>query len=343
MNTLVTGAAGYIGSHTCIELVKAGYDIIGADNFVNSSMEAIRRVRKLCGVDFPFEEIDLTDIPATDKLFDKYQIDAVIHFAGLKAVGESVQIPIEYYRNNIGSTVSLLAAMKNHGVKNFIFSSSATVYGADAPVPYNEHTPVSRITSSPYGNTKLMIEYILKDTAKAIPGFNAVLLRYFNPVGAHESGEIGEDPSGLPNNLMPYVAKVAVGKLPIIHIFGNDYDTPDGTCLRDYIHVVDLAKGHVAALKKIKENCGVFVCNLGTGKGTSVLEMVKAFSKSCGRELPYEFAPRREGDLPAFWADPAYAKEELGWSAERGIQEMCDDVWRWQSRNPNGYRDAEQA
>ena len=229
--------------------------------------------------------------------------------------------------------------MKKHDAKNFIFSSSATVYGADAPVPYNEATPVSRITSSPYGNTKLMIEYILKDAVKAIPGFNAVLLRYFNPVGAHESGEIGEDPTGIPNNLMPYVAKVAVGKLDMVHIFGNDYDTPDGTCLRDYIHVVDLAKGHVAALDKIKENCGLFVCNLGTGKGTSVLEMVKAFSKSCGKELPYEFAPRRAGDLPAFWADPAYAKEQLGWTAEKGIQEMCDDVWHWQSKNPNGYKD----
>ncbi len=341
MKILVTGAAGYIGSHTCIELVNAGYDIIGADNFVNSSMEAIRRVRKLCGVNFPFEEIDFTDKDATEKLFEKYQIDAVMHFAGLKAVGESVQIPIEYYQNNLGSTLSLLAAMKKHDVKNFIFSSSATVYGAEASVPYNEHTPVSRVTSSPYGNTKLMIEYILKDAVKAIPGFNAVLLRYFNPVGAHESGEIGEDPTGIPNNLVPYVARVAVGKLPVIHIFGNDYDTPDGTCLRDYIHVVDLAKGHVAALKKIEQNCGLFICNLGTGKGTSVLEMVKAFSKSCGRELPYEFAPRRAGDLPAFWADPSFAKESLGWTAEKGIQEMCDDVWRWQSKNPNGYRDAD--
>ena len=340
MKILVTGGAGYIGSHTCIELVQAGHEIVVADNFVNSCMEAVRRTRKLCGTDFPFEEIDLTDIAATDALFDRYQFDAVMHFAGLKAVGESVQIPIEYYRNNLGSTLSLLTAMKKHGVKNFVFSSSATVYGADAPVPCREDTPVSRITSSPYGNTKLMIEYILKDTAAAIPGFNAILLRYFNPVGAHESGEIGEDPSGLPNNLMPYVAKVAVGKLPMIHIFGNDYDTPDGTCLRDYIHVVDLAKGHVAALKKIQDNCGVFVCNLGTGKATSVLEMVKAFSKSCGHDLPYEYTARRAGDLPAFWADPSLAKEELGWVATRGIQEMCDDVWRWQSRNPNGYRDA---
>ena len=341
MKILVTGGAGYIGSHTCVELAKAGYDLVVADNFVNSSMEAVRRVRKLCGVDFPFEEIDLTDVPATERLFEKYSIDAVMHFAGLKAVGESVQIPIEYYRNNLGSTLSLLSAMKKHGVKNFIFSSSATVYGAEAEIPYRESSPVSRITSSPYGNTKLMIEYILKDTVKAIPGFNAVLLRYFNPVGAHESGEIGEDPLGLPNNLMPYIARVAVGKLPMIHIFGNDYDTPDGTCLRDYIHVVDLAKGHVAALKKIEENCGLFVCNLGTGKGTSVLEMVKAFSRACGKELPYEFTARREGDLPGMWADTAYAKEQLGWVAEKGIDEMCADVWRWQSRNPNGYRDAD--
>ena len=337
MNILVTGAAGYIGSHTCIELVKAGHTIVAADNFVNSCMEAVRRTRRLCGADFPFEKVDLTDFAATEKLFETYEIDAVIHFAGLKAVGESCQIPVEYYRNNLGSALSLLSAMERHGVKNFIFSSSATVYGADAPVPYVETTPLSRSASSPYGNTKLMIEYILKDKVKADPDFNAELLRYFNPVGAHESGEIGEDPTGIPNNLMPYVAKVAVGKLDMVHIFGNDYDTPDGTCLRDYIHVVDLAKGHVAALKKIEENCGLFVCNLGTGKGTSVLEMVKAFSRSCGRELPYEFAPRRAGDLPAFWADPAFAKEQLGWSAEKGIQEMCDDVWRWQSKNPNGF------
>ncbi len=339
MKILVTGGAGYIGSHTCVELVQAGHDIVVVDNFVNSSMEAIRRVRKLCGTEFPFEEIDLTDGPATDRLLEKYPVDVVMHFAGLKAVGESVQIPIEYYRNNLGSTLSLLSAMKKHGVKNFVFSSSATVYGADAPVPYKEDSPVSRITSSPYGNTKLMIEYILKDTVRAVPGFNAALLRYFNPVGAHESGEIGEDPSGIPNNLMPYIAKVAVGKLDKIHIFGNDYDTPDGTCLRDYIHVVDLAKGHVAALKKLEENCGVFVCNLGTGKATSVLEMVKAFSAACGKDLPYDFAPRREGDLPETWADPTYARETLGWTAEKGIKEMCEDVWRWQSRNPNGYRD----
>ena len=330
MNILVTGGAGYIGSHTCIELIKAGYDIVAVDNFANSCMEAIHRTRKLCGVEFPFEKVDLTNYEATDALFDQYQIDAVIHFAGLKAVGESCKIPVEYYQNNLNSTLSLLSAMKKHEVKNFIFSSSATVYGAEAPVPYNEKTPVSRSASSPYGNTKLMSEYILKDTVKAVPGFN--------PVGAHESGEIGEDPTGIPNNLMPYVAKVAVGKLDMIHIFGNDYDTPDGTCLRDYIHVVDLAKGHVAALKKIEENCGLFICNLGTGKGTSVLEMVQAFSKSCGKELPYEFAPRREGDLPAFWADPSYAREQLGWTAELGIQQMCDDVWNWQKKNPNGYK-----
>ena len=337
MNILVTGGAGYIGSHTCIELVKAGYNIIVADNFVNSCMEAVNRTRKLCGINFPFVEIDFTDYEATDQLFDKYNIDTVMHFAGLKAVGESCKIPVEYYKNNLDSALSLLLAMKKHNVKNFIFSSSATVYGADAPIPYNESTPVSRCASSPYGNTKLMIEYILKDAVKAIPGFNAVLLRYFNPVGAHESGEIGEDPTGIANNIMNYVEKVDVGKLDMIHIFGNDYDTPDGTCLRDYIHVVDLAKGHVAAINKIKEDCGLFVCNLGTGKGTSVLEMVKAFSKSCGKELPYEFAARRTGDLPAFWADPSYAKEQLGWVAKKGIQEMCDDVWHWQSKNPNGY------
>ena len=337
MNILVTGGAGYIGSHTCIELIGAGHDIIVADNFINSCMESVRRTRKLCGVEFPFEKIDLTDYESTEKLFEKYSIDCVIHFAGLKAVGESCRIPIEYYKNNLDSTLSLLNAMKKYDVKNFIFSSSATVYGAEAPVPYNESTPVSRCASSPYGNTKLMIEYILADTVKAIPGFNAVLLRYFNPVGAHESGEIGENSNGIPNNLMPFVAQVAVGKRDMVHIFGNDYDTPDGTCLRDYIHVVDLAKGHVAALKKIKERCGLFLCNLGTGKGTSVLEMVKAFSKSCGKELPYEFTARRAGDLPAFWADPVYAQEQLGWVAERGIQEMCDDVWNWQSKNPDGF------
>lgn len=337
MRILVTGGAGYIGSHTCIELVRAGHDIVVVDSFVNSCMEAVRRTRELCGVEFPFEEIDLTDAAATDALFDRYPIDAVMHFAGLKAVGESVRIPVEYYRNNLESTLSLLGAMERHGVKDFVFSSSATVYGADGQPPYREDTPVSRITASPYGNTKLMIEYILKDFAAATPGANVALLRYFNPVGAHESGRIGEDPTGIPNNLMPYVAQVAVGKRDMVHIFGNDYPTPDGTCLRDYIHVVDLAKGHVAALKKIEEGCGVFVCNLGTGKGTSVLEMVRAFSRSCGRDLPYEFAPRRAGDLPAFWADPSYAERELGWKAERGIQEMCDDVWRWQSRNPDGY------
>lgn len=337
MKILVTGGAGYIGSHTCIELVEAGHDIVVADNFVNSCMEAIRRTRKLCGVEFPFEEIDLTDYKATEGLFKKYKIDCVIHFAGLRAVGESCQYPIEYYKNNLDSTLSLLNAMKKYHVKNFIFSSSATVYGEEAPVPYNESTPVSRCASSPYGNTKLMIEYILADTVKAIPNFNAVLLRYFNPVGAHESGEIGENPNGIPNNLMPFVAQVAVGKRNKVHIFGNDYDTPDGTCLRDYIHVVDLEKGHVAALKKIEEQCGLFTCNLGTGKGTSVLEMVKAFSKSSGKELPYDFTARRSGDLPAFWADPGFAKEQLGWEAERGIQEMCDDVWNWQSKNPDGF------
>ena len=335
MNILVTGGAGYIGSHTCIELVKAGYDIVVADNFVNSCMEAVSRTRKLCGVDFPFEEIDLTDYQATDALFDKYNIDAIIHFAGLKAVGESTQIPIEYYRNNLDSTLSLLSAMKRHEVKNFIFSSSATVYGADAPVPYNEATPVSRITSSPYGNTKLMIEYILQDAVKAIPGFNAVLLRYFNPVGAHESGEIGEDPTGIPNNLMPYVAKVAVGKLDMVHIFGNDYPTPDGTCLRDYIHVVDLAKGHVAALNKIKENCGLFVCNLGTGKGTSVLEIVHAFERACGHAIPYRIAERRAGDIAECYAETDKAANLLHWHAEKNIDDMCRDGWRFAKNRYN--------
>lgn len=337
MRILVTGGAGYIGSHTCIELVRAGHSIVVADNLSNSCMEAVRRTRRLCGTEFPFEEIELTDYAATNTLFDKYVIDAVIHFAGLKAVGESTQIPLAYYRNNLDSALSLLCAMKAHDVKNFIFSSSATVYGPEAPVPYREDTPVSRGAASPYGNTKLMIEYILKDTVKAVPGFNAVLLRYFNPVGAHESGEIGEDPAGIPNNLMPYIAGVAVGKLDRIRVFGNDYDTPDGTCLRDYIHVVDLAKGHVAALKKIEENCGLFVCNLGTGKSTSVLDLIHAFSKACGRDLPYEFSARRAGDLPAFWADPGYAKEQLRWTAELGIGRMCADTWNWQKKNPNGY------
>ena len=338
MSILVSGGAGYIGSHTCVELLQAGYDIVVADNLSNSSEEAIRRVEKITGKTVPFIKAELCSPHAVDAIFAQHpDIDAVIHFAGLKAVGESVSKPLEYYSNNLGSTFTLLKAMREHNVKNFVFSSSATVYGDPATVPIREDFPTGG-TTNPYGTTKLFIERILIDYCKADPTLNVALLRYFNPIGAHESGLIGEDPNGIPNNLVPYIAKVAVGQLEKVHVYGNDYDTPDGTGVRDYIHVVDLAKGHVAALKKLEKNCGLFVCNLGTGKGYSVLDILHAYEKACGKTLPYVIDPRRPGDIAQCYADPAKAREELGWEAELGIEEMCASSWKWQSMNPNGYR-----
>ena len=338
MSILVAGGAGYIGSHTCVELIQAGYEVVVADNLYNSSEEAIRRVEKIVGKKIPFENTELCDRAQVEALFRKYpDIDSVMHFAGLKAVGESVSKPLEYYSNNLISTLYLLQVMRERGVKNFVFSSSATVYGDPATVPIREDFPTGG-TTNPYGTTKLFQERILSDYCAADPTLNAALLRYFNPIGAHESGTIGEDPNGIPNNLVPYIAKVAVGQLEKVHVFGSDYDTPDGTGVRDYIHVVDLAKGHVAALKKLETNCGLFVCNLGTGNGYSVLDVVHAYEKACGHELPYVIDPRRPGDIAACYADPAKAREELGWEAQLGIEEMCASSWKWQSSNPNGYK-----
>lgn len=336
MTILVTGGAGYIGSHTCIELINAGYDVVVVDNLCNSCKEALNRVEKIVGRTIKFYEADIRDAEAMKNIFETEDIDAVIHFAGLKAVGESVAKPLEYYDNNIAGTLVLCDAMRNAGVKNIIFSSSATVYGDPAFVPITEECPKG-VCTNPYGWSKSMLEQILTDLHTADPEWNVVLLRYFNPVGAHKSGTIGENPKGIPNNLMPYITQVAVGKLECLGVFGDDYDTPDGTGVRDYIHVVDLALGHVKALKKIEEKAGVKVYNLGTGNGYSVLDMVKAFGKACGKEIPYQIKERRPGDIAACYADPAKAKEELGWVAERGLDEMCEDSWRWQSNNPEGY------
>lgn len=338
MRILVTGGAGYIGSHTCIELLNAGYEVVVLDNLYNSSEKALDRVQQITGKKLTFYKADILDKKALDDIFDKEQIDAVIHFAGLKAVGESVAKPLEYYHNNMTGTFHLCDAMRNHGVKNIIFSSSATVYGDPAFIPITEECPKGKITN-PYGQTKGMLEQVLTDLHTADPEWNVVLLRYFNPIGAHESGLIGEDPKGIPNNLVPYIAQVAVGKLECLGVFGNDYDTPDGTGVRDYIHVVDLAKGHVKALKKIEDKSGVSIYNLGTGIGYSVLDVVHAFEKACGKEIKYEIKPRRAGDIATCYADATKAKEELGWVAEKGIEEMCADTWRWQSHNPNGYND----
>ena len=338
MSILVSGGAGYIGSHTCVELIQAGYDIVVVDNFVNSCPEAIHRVEQITGTTIPFVEADLCDAAAVEQIFNQYpDIDSVIHFAGLKAVGESVAKPLEYYTNNLTSTLVLLNAMRAHNVKNFVFSSSATVYGDPATVPIREDFPTGG-TTNPYGTTKLFIEKILMDYCKADPTLNVALLRYFNPIGAHESGLIGEDPNGIPNNLVPYIAQVAVGKLEKLHVFGGDYPTPDGTGVRDYIHVVDLARGHVAAIEKVSQNCGLFVCNLGTGKGYSVLDILHAYEKACGKELPYVMDPRRPGDIAACYADPQKAWDEMGWKAQYGIEEMCASSWKWQSQNPNGYK-----
>ena len=338
MSILVSGGAGYIGSHTCVELIKAGYDIVVADNLSNSCEEAIHRVEKICGRKIPFEKVELCNMSEVEELFTRYpDIDAVIHFAGFKAVGESVQKPLEYYTNNLVNSLNLLNVMRKHGVHDFVFSSSATVYGDPATVPIREDFPTGG-TTNPYGTTKLFLERILMDYCAAAPEMNVALLRYFNPIGAHESGLIGEDPNDIPNNLVPYIAQVAVGRLEKLHVFGNDYPTPDGTGVRDYIHVVDLARGHVAALRKLATNCGLFVCNLGTGNGYSVLEVLRAYEKACGKTLPYVIDPRRPGDIATCYSDPAKAEKELGWKAQYGIEEMCASSWKWQSMNPNGYK-----
>jgi UDP-glucose 4-epimerase len=336
MNILVTGGAGYIGSHTCLELLAAGHNVVIVDNLINSSREAVRRVEEIAGRTVVFFEVDLLDTVALENVFQNSQpFDGIIHFAGLKAVGESVASPLLYYNNNIKATINLCEAMQRNGVGNIIFSSSATVYGDPATVPIEEDFPLS--CTNPYGRTKLMSEEILTDICRAESGWNVVLLRYFNPVGAHESGRIGEDPGGIPNNLMPYVSQVAIGKLAELSVFGGDYPTSDGTGVRDYIHVVDLARGHVKALKKIERGSGVSVYNLGTGKGYSVLDLVHAFEKACGRKIPYTITARRAGDIAKCYADPKKAEAELGWRAEMGIEEMCESAWRWQKNNPNGY------
>ena len=335
MKILVTGGAGYIGSHTCIELVNAGYDVVVIDNLHNSKQEAIRRVEAITGRSVLFNKLDMLDRSGMESLFQQHQFEAVIHFAALKAVGESVQIPLQYFKNNITGTLNLFELMVKHNCKNMVFSSSATVYGDPQTVPILESAP--RFAVNPYGRTKLLTEDMLFDLHRADPTWNAILLRYFNPIGAHPSGKIGEDPNGLPNNLVPYVAQVAVGKLPYLNVFGKDYPTPDGTCIRDYIHVVDLAIGHVRSLKKLASNPGVVAYNLGTGKGSSVLEVVHAFEKACGKPIPYQIAPRRPGDAVFCYADPSLAQRELQWRAEHDLDEMCADVWRWQSNNPEGY------
>lgn len=338
MTVLITGGAGFIGSHTTVELLNAGYDVVIIDNLVNSSKIVLKRVKEITGKDIKFYDYDLLDEEKVDKVFKENKIDAVIHFAALKAVGESVQKPLEYYNNNLTSTLVLLKVMKKYNVKNIVFSSSATVYGNSKVMPLKESSPLQHATN-PYGNTKTITEDILKDLYKSDNSWNIALLRYFNPIGAHESGKIGENPKGVPNNIMPYITKVAVGKLEKLHVFGNDYDTPDGTGVRDYIHVVDLAKGHIKALDKLKTNCGLVTYNLGTGKAISVLELVKAFSKACGKEIPYVIDSRRAGDVATCYADASKAKEELGWVAEKDINDMCRDSWRWQSNNPDGYTD----
>lgn len=334
---LVTGGAGYIGSHACLEFLQAGYDVVVLDNLSNSSPEALKRVQKLTGRELTFIEGDIRDRKGLDALFQRHDIDAVIHFAGLKAVGESVEKPLLYYDNNIAGSVTLFEAMQAAGVKTIVFSSSATVYGDPASVPIREDFPVGG-TTNPYGTSKLFIEKILQDVAIADGAWRIALLRYFNPVGAHESGQIGEDPQGIPNNLMPYITQVAVGRREYLSVFGNDYPTPDGTGVRDYIHVVDLARGHLKAVEKLAQGPGVNIWNLGTGQGYSVLDMARAMEKASGRPIPYRIAPRRSGDVAQCWADPDRALQELGWRAEKGLEAMCVDAWRWQSMNPNGYK-----
>lgn len=338
---LVTGGAGFIGSHTVVQLLEGGYQVVIVDDLSNSSAVAVDRVKTIVGDEaaknLTFYEADVLDRDAMNKIFDTHQIDRVIHFAGFKAVGESVSKPVEYYHNNIENTLVLIDVMRNHGCKSIIFSSSSTVYGDPDNPPVTEEDPKKPATN-PYGWTKWMIEQILMDVHTADPEWDVVLLRYFNPIGAHPSGLIGEDPKGIPNNLVPYIAQVAVGKLACLGVFGDDYDTPDGTGVRDYIHVVDLAVGHVKAIKKLEDKEGVSIYNLGTGKGYSVLDVVKAYEKACGKPIKYEIKPRRPGDIAQCYADPTKAEKELGWVAERGIEEMCADSWRWQSMNPDGYR-----
>lgn len=336
MKVLLTGGAGYIGSHTCVELLNQGFEAVIADDFSNSKPEAVKRITEITGKNVDLYPIDICGKVGLTKLFEEQKIDAVIHFAGFKAVGESCQKPLMYYRNNLDATLTLLEVMKEFNVNKIVFSSSATVYGENNPIPYVETMPITGCTN-PYGWTKLMIEQILKDTANADPDLSAVLLRYFNPIGAHPSGRIGEDPSGIPNNLLPYVAKVATGKLPKLGIFGDDYDTVDGTGVRDYIHVVDLARGHVAALQYADTHKGVEAINLGSGKGHSVLEVVNTFTRVNNIPVPYEIKPRRAGDLPEFYANAEKAKELLGWEVEYTLEDMCRDLWNWQSNNPDGY------
>ena len=338
MRILVTGGAGYIGSHTCVELINNGHDVIVVDNLANSSAKAIERVEHITNAKIPFYQDDLLDADEISKIFDEHRIDCVIHFAGLKAVGESVKKPLQYYTNNIQGTLNLLRVMNSHNVKNIVFSSSATVYGSPAEIPITENCPKG-ICTNPYGWTKWMLEQIMTDLHTADPEWNVVLLRYFNPIGAHDSGLIGEDPKGIPNNLLPYIAQVAIGKLPKLSVYGNDYDTHDGTGVRDYIHVVDLALGHVKAVEKVENSKGVNIYNLGTGVGYSVLDIVNAFEKASGVKIPYVIADRRPGDIATCYSDPSKALKELGWKAERGIEEMCEDTWRWQKNNPDGYPD----
>lgn len=338
MNILVTGGAGYIGSHTVIELIKAGHDVVIVDNLVNSSRISIKRVEEITGKKLPFYEVDIRDRNGLEKVFAENRFDCCIHFAGLKAVGESVALPWKYYDNNINGTLVLLDVLRKNNCKNIIFSSSATVYGTPAMIPITEECPKGQCTN-PYGQTKSMLEQIMMDMQKADPKWNMVLLRYFNPIGAHQSGKIGESPNGIPNNLMPYITQVAVGKLKELGVFGNDYDTPDGTGVRDYIHVVDLANGHVKALKAIENNCGLAIYNLGTGQGYSVLDLVKAFEQANGIKVPYAIKPRRPGDIATCYSDPSKAERELGWKAQYGIVDMCRDAWRWQKNNPNGFEE----
>jgi UDP-glucose 4-epimerase len=335
MNVLVTGGAGYIGSHTCVELLQAGHNVVVVDNFSNSKPESLRRVQAITGKSLAFHQVDLLDRDALDAVFASSKIEAVIHFAAFKAPGESIRQPLRYYHNNVTGTIILCQVMARHGVKQLVFSSSATVYGESNQPPLTEDMPISAI--NPYGWSKVMMERVFTDLHVSDAAWNVILLRYFNPIGAHPSGRIGEDPQGIPNNLVPYIAQVAVGKLPYLRVFGNDYPTPDGTCIRDYIHVVDLAVGHLKALEKLASKPGAVVYNLGTGRGNSVLEVVAAFERACGKPIPYRIVERRAGDLAVSYADPSKANRELGWSAMRGIDEMCADVWRWQSANPNGY------